>query len=215
MQTTQEITSIQYRIRVAVPVHLYDSFDYLVSEDQYHHIHVGARVAVSFGRQNLVAIVTEKLPIDMPITTSFKLKFITEILDENAILDDKILSLLTWSAQYYQFPIGEVMQSALPTLLRQGKPADILTRVWILLDQHAEDKIKRSEKQQEAYKVLKLHPTGTTENILNLAGIETTTLKALAKKEICKCVQEKQDLVPKPVSLAQMPLTANNDQKKP
>lgn len=214
MPNTQELTPINYRIRVVVPVHLYDAFDYLVSEDQYYQVQIGVRVAVSFGRQNLIGIVTEKLPIDMPINASFKLKFITEILDDQAILDEKVLSLLTWSAQYYQFPIGEVMQSALPALLRQGKPADLLTRVWILTNATAEDKVKRSEKQQEAYKILKLHPQGTTENILNLAGIETATLKALEKKQICKCVHEKQDLTPMPMTLAQMPLTANEDQKK-
>lgn len=125
MQTTSEINSNNYRIRVAVPVHLYDAFDYLVTEDQYHHINIGARVSVSFGRQNLVGIVIEKLPIDQPIQTTFKLKFITDILDDEAILDPQVLNLLTWSAQYYQFPIGEVMQSALPSLLRQGKPADL------------------------------------------------------------------------------------------
>jgi len=214
MQTTQELPTTNFRIRVAVPVHLFDTFDYLVTEDQYPQIHVGARVAISFGRQNLVGIVAEKLSLHSPINSTFKLKYITELLDHEAILDHKVLSLLTWSSSYYQFPIGEVMQSALPTLLRQGKPADLLTRMWVLLDEHAENKITRSEKQQEAYKILKLHPQGTAENILNLAGIETATLKALAKKEICKCVQEKQDLSPIPVTLAQMPLTANTDQKK-
>ena len=207
-------SSTTYRIRVAVPVYLYDCFDYVLTEEQYIQAQVGARVLVSFGRQNLVGIITEKLPLDAPIDPRFKLKAITSLLDDRAILDTKVLSLLTWSAQYYQFPIGEVMQSALPTLLRQGKPADILARVWKLLDDHAEDKIKRSEKQQEAYKVLKLHPSGTSENILNLAGIETATLKALEKKNICECVLEKQDQTPMPVTLAQMPLTANDDQKK-
>lgn len=183
MQITQEIMASNYRIRVAVPVHLYDSFDYLVSQDQYQHIHIGTRVAVSFGRQNLVGIVVEKVPVNEPLNSTFKLKFITEILDDHAILDAKVLSLLHWAAQYYQFPLGEVMQSALPTLLRQGKPADILTRIWVLTDHDAEKKIKRSEKQQEAYKILKLHPQGTSETILNLAGIETATLKALEKKK--------------------------------
>lgn len=215
MQNTQDLKPIHYRIRVAVPVHLYDCFDYLVTEDQYQQIEAGSRVSISFGRQNLIGIVVEKLPPDAPLNPSFKLKLITEILDHQPILDEKVLSLLTWSAQYYQFPIGEVMQSALPTLLRQGKPANILHRVWTLVDHQAEDKIKRSVKQQDAYKILKLHPQGTSENILNLAGIESTTLKALERKNICQCTLETQDLTVMPVSLAQMPLTANEEQKKP
>ncbi|NNH86975.1 primosomal protein N' [Acinetobacter terrae] len=203
-----------YRIRVAVPVYIYDCFDYTLTAEQYQQAEVGARVAVSFGRQNLVGIIVEKLTADTPIDPRFKLKAITELLDEQAILDQKTLSLLTWSAQYYQFPIGEVFQSALPTFLRQGKPYNLLARMWKVLDLAAEAKVTRSEKQREAYKVLKLHPKGTTENILNLAGIETATLKALEKKQIIECVLENQDFSPQPVTLAQMPLTANEDQKK-
>lgn len=202
-----------YRVRVAVPVYLFDCFDYLLSQQQYEQTEVGARVSVSFGRQNLVGVIMQKLPLDEPLNPRFKLKNITELLDDRTIIDEKVLSLLKWSAQYYQFPIGEVVHSALPTLLRQGKPYNLLARTWKLLDHDAESKVKRSEKQQDAYKILKLHPVGTAENILNMAGIETATLKALAKKEICECVLEPQDFSPQTVQMAQMPLSANEEQK--
>ena len=207
-------TTPSYRIRVAVPVYLYDCFDYSLTAEQYHQAEVGARVAVSFGRQNVVGVIVEKLTDEKPLDLGFKLKAITELLDDNAILDAKVLSLLTWSAQYYQFPIGEVMHAALPSFLRQGKPYNLLARMWKLIDDHAEDKLKRSEKQQDAYKILKLHPTGTSENILNLAGIETATLKALEKKKITQCILEAQDFKPQVMTLAQMPLTPNDEQKR-
>ncbi|MFH7121593.1 primosomal protein N' [Acinetobacter johnsonii] len=207
-------TTPSYRIRVAVPVYLYDCFDYSLTAEQYHQAEVGARVAVSFGRQNVVGVIVEKLTDEKPLDLGFKLKAITELLDDNAILDTKVLSLLTWSAQYYQFPIGEVMHAALPSFLRQGKPYNLLARMWKLIDDHAEEKLKRSEKQQDAYKILKLHPTGTSENILNLAGIETATLKALEKKQITQCILEAQDFKPQAMTLAQMPLTPNDEQKR-
>ncbi|PZO94061.1 MAG: primosomal protein N' [Acinetobacter johnsonii] len=207
-------TTPSYRIRVAVPVYLYDCFDYSLTAEQYHQAEVGARVAVSFGRQNVVGVIVEKLTDEKRLDLGFKLKAITELLDDNAILDAKVLSLLTWSAQYYQFPIGEVMHAALPSFLRQGKPYNLLARMWKLIDDHAEDKLKRSEKQQDAYKILKLHPTGTSENILNLAGIETATLKALEKKQITQCILEAQDFKPQAMTLAQMPLTPNDEQKR-
>ena len=199
---------------MAVPVYLYDCFDYSLTAEQYHQAEVGARVAVSFGRQNVVGVIVEKLTDEKPLDLGFKLKAITELLDDSAILDAKVLSLLTWSAQYYQFPIGEVMHAALPSFLRQGKPYNLLARMWKLIDDHAEDKLKRSEKQQDAYKILKLHPTGTSENILNLAGIETATLKALEKKKITQCILEAQDFKPQAMTLAQMPLTPNDEQKR-
>ena len=207
-------SSAIYRIRVAVPVYLYDCFDYTLSAEQYAQAEIGARVAVSFGRQNLTGVIIEKLAADAPLDPGFKLKCISELLDEKSLLNDKILSLLTWSAQYYQFPIGEVMHSALPTLLRQGKPYNLLARMWKVLDLSAEDKLKRSEKQQAAYKILKLHPQGTQESILNLSGVETATLKAMEKKQIIRCDLEPQNFKPQPVQLAQLPLTANEEQKK-
>ena len=202
-----------YRVRVAVPVHLYDCFDYALSPEDYQRACVGARVAVSFGRQNLVGVIVEKRAPDAALDPQIKLKAITELLDDHAILDDKSLTLLTWAAKYYQFPIGEVLHSALPTLLRQGRPYNLLARTWQLLDPHAEDKVKRSEKQQAAYKLLKLHPQGTAESTLNLAGIDTSTLKALEKKAIAACVLAAQDFSPMPLSMAQMPLTPNDEQK--
>lgn len=203
-----------YRLQVAVPVYLTQCFDYSVSEEQFQQAHIGARVAVPFGRQHLVGIVVDKPDPQLPFESKFQLKAILELLDEQAILAPNTMRLLQWAAQYYQFPIGEVMHSALPSLLRQAKPYNLLARVWILDDPHAEQKLKRSEKQQHAYKILKLHPQGTAENILNLAGIETTTLKALEKKSICHCELHHQDFSPLPVQLAQMPLTPNEDQAK-
>ena len=203
-----------YRIRVALPVYVYDTFDYTVNAEQYTQAQVGARVLVSFGRQNLVGVMTEKVDPNEAFTGQFKLKAITELLDDEPILDSQLLTLLTWSAQYYQFPIGEVMQSALPGLLRQGRALDILFHLWKITPHDDPDALlKRSQKQYDAYQVLKLHPHGTTENILNLSGVETATLKALEKKGLVECCLEPHDFTPTTMQLAQVPLTANVDQK--
>ncbi|EHU2362580.1 primosomal protein N' [Acinetobacter baumannii] len=215
MTITPKPDSVVYRVRVAVPVHLYDTFDYTLTKAQYERAQVGSRVAISFGRQNLIGIITEKVDPQESFTGNFQLKAISELLDDEPILDEQVLNLLTWSAQYYQFPIGEVMQTALPALLRQGKPMDVLFHLWKIIPcDNAEALLKRSIKQQDAYQILKLHPAGTTENILNLSGVETATLKALQKKGLVDCTLEPHDFSPSPVQLAQMPLTLNEDQKK-
>ncbi|HAV4276055.1 TPA: primosomal protein N', partial [Acinetobacter baumannii] len=215
MTITPKPDSVVYRVRVAVPVHLYDTFDYTLTKAQYERAQVGSRVAISFGRQNLIGIITEKVDPQESFTGHLQLKAISELLDDEPILDEQVLNLLTWSAQYYQFPIGEVMQTALPALLRQGKPMDVLFHLWKIIPcDNAEALLKRSIKQQDAYQILKLHPAGTTENILNLSGVETATLKALQKKGLVDCTLEPHDFSPSPVQLAQMPLTLNEDQKK-
>ena len=89
------------------------------------------------------------------------------------------------------------MQTALPALLRQGKPMDVLFHLWKIIPcDNAEALLKRSIKQQDAYQILKLHPAGTTENILNLSGVETATLKALQKKGLVDCTLEPHDFSP-------------------
>ncbi|WP_196758029.1 DEAD/DEAH box helicase family protein, partial [Stutzerimonas stutzeri] len=92
---------------------------------------------------------------------------------------------------------------------------DILFHQWQILPHDDPNALlKRSQKQYDAYQVLKLHPHGTTENVLNLSGVETATLKALEKKQLIECRLEPHDFTPMPVQLAQMPLTPNEDQKK-
>ena len=61
-------------MRVAVPVHLYDTFDYTLTQAQYERAHVGSRVAISFGRQNLIGIITEKLTQVNHLQAPFSLK---------------------------------------------------------------------------------------------------------------------------------------------
>lgn len=213
MSNTTDLTPPLYRVRVAVPVYVYDCFDYSLTAEQYAQAQVGARVAVPFGRQHLVGVIMEKVPVEAPLNSQFKLKNIESLIDPQPILNQQVLTLLTWAAQYYQFPIGEVVQTALPSMLRQGKPYNLLARVWKVLNLDAEALIKRSEKQQHAYKVLKLHPKGTAEHILNLNSIESSTLKALEKKQIIRCDLEPQDFSPEEMQMAQMPLTPNADQQ--
>ena len=147
-----------YRIRVAVPVHLYDSFDYSLSAAQYAAAQLGARVMVPFGRQQLLGIVVEKIAPDEPYTASFPLKNISTLLDDASVFSEHLWTLLLWTAQYYHFPLGEVLHAALPTLLRQGKPCDVLEHLWFA--EHIEDALttlKRAPKQLHAYQILQLH----------------------------------------------------------
>ena len=52
-----------------------------------------------------------------------RLKPIAAAIDAEPVLDPETLSLLERAARYYQHPIGEVIATALPALLRKGAPA--------------------------------------------------------------------------------------------
>lgn len=80
---------------------------------------LGCRVIVPFGLNNelvLLSIFPENSDID-----SKQLEFITALLDEESIFNDKLWKLLIWAANYYQAPLGEVLFQALPVKLRQGE----------------------------------------------------------------------------------------------
>ena len=102
---------------VAIPVPLHNTFDYLCKEK----VGIGSRVKVPFGNKKVTGIV-----LSHKDKSSFtKLKEIEEIIDHEALLSKEILTFLSWSANYYHHPIGEVLSNAIPKNLRNGKPAVI------------------------------------------------------------------------------------------
>lgn len=93
-------------------------FDYL-SNGQV--VQIGQRVLVPFGRRSQIGIVIalsnqSEFPLE-------KLKKVTQVFSDEPALDDETLSLLKFSADYYHYPYGQALLSALPARLRQIAPA--------------------------------------------------------------------------------------------
>ena len=112
------------RVSVAVPRPLAGSFDYLCHEP----VAVGARVRVPFGRGQVIGVVVAVTP---EASDDGTLKTVDRVLDDAPLLDAPLLKLLHFAARYYQHPLGEVVQAALPKLLREGRAATReLPRSW-------------------------------------------------------------------------------------
>jgi primosomal protein N' (replication factor Y) len=93
---------------VAVPVPLDMVFTYRVPAEATPV--VGGRVLVPFRQQRLTGIVTE-LHDRAP---SVKTKAILSVLDVSPVLDEQLLRLGRWIADYYLAPLGEVFRTMLP-----------------------------------------------------------------------------------------------------
>jgi primosomal protein N' (replication factor Y) len=93
---------------VALPVPLDMVFTYRVSADATPV--VGGRVLVPFRQQRLTGIAVE-LHDRKP---SVKIKTILSVLDVSPVLDEQLLRLGHWIADYYLAPIGEVFRTMLP-----------------------------------------------------------------------------------------------------
>ena len=103
-------------IRVALPVPLRYHFDYQL--DNPENICIGARVRVPFGKRELIGIVWQLEPKDQ---YSAELKSVIEVIDREPIFSEELRDLLSFAADYYHHPLGDVLVSALPTLLREGR----------------------------------------------------------------------------------------------
>src|SRR5687767_9028099 len=105
-------------LKIALDVPLDKLFDYL---DDGFDVGIGQRVIVSFGRRRQIGLVVAKATeSDVPAD---KLKAIEyAYLDEPAV-DKNVFKLLKFCADYYHYPFGQALLSALPSRLRQTEPA--------------------------------------------------------------------------------------------
>ena len=216
-------------IRVALPVPLYREFDYLPNSNNTNSANtltdtansvaalppIGGRVQVSFGRQTLIGIVVDHIDSNQSDVPLNKLKAIKQVIDTDPILDLQMLSLARWLASYYHYPLGDVLSVMLPSLIRQGKPLDMLVTHWRILPNVSEDDFhSNAHKQKQQFAMLKLHGEhGASEDTLLLEGMERPFLKRLEENGLIEHFLEEQ-AAPRPVTLAKMPLTLNKQQQQ-
>jgi primosomal protein N' (replication factor Y) len=105
-------------LKIALDVPLDRLFDYLSGGVGAQ---IGQRVLVPFGRRSQIGIVmgfaeTSEFPIE-------KLKPITQVFADELPINTETLNLIKFSADYYQYPFGQALLSALPSRLRQIAPA--------------------------------------------------------------------------------------------
>jgi len=108
-------------VRVAVSAPLRKAFDYLPPRTGPAPS-PGARIRVPFGRAHKIGLIIEVGAIsELPQS---RLRHAERVLDPQPVIDDTLLRLLVWSAEYYAHPVGEVCAAALPGLLRKGRSPD-------------------------------------------------------------------------------------------
>lgn len=96
---------------VALPVPLDQAFTYRLPAPWQSRISVGVRVAVPFAGRKLTGVV---VAVHHQAPEGQALKDIIRILDEQPVLDNELLGLGRWIAEYYCSPVGEVLKSMLP-----------------------------------------------------------------------------------------------------
>lgn len=101
-------------VRVALDVPLSTLFDYLVGADVA--VGTGQRVLVPFGRKQQVGIVME-VSEGSDLATE-RIKPVVRVLEDVPPMPPELLTLLRFCSEYYRYPLGMTVMSALPTRLR-------------------------------------------------------------------------------------------------
>ncbi len=108
-------------LKIAIPVPLRQLFDYLPPNTEVaQQPRPGMRVLVPFGNHNqkkIGVIVSISEESDYPIE---KLKQAYAYLDKEPLFSLTLLDLILWASRYYQCPLGEVFEAALPNRLRKN-----------------------------------------------------------------------------------------------
>ncbi len=159
-------------IRVALDVPLPQLFDYRCSDAAAV---VGARVLVPFGRRRMIGVIVERPQLSD--VAENKLKLAQRVLDREALLDHDTLRLLHFAAEYYAYPLGAVVMTALPAALRRVPKRDPPPQGWTLSPEgqtvSADQLPPRAYAQQRLLELLRTSGT--------LAHAEATATPALRK----------------------------------
>lgn len=193
-------------IQVALPIPLPRLFDY----DSPTVPAVGARVRVPFGNRELVGVCVGETqqPDD-----SYARKPLLEILDSESLWSPAVWRLLNWAATYYHHPLGDVIQNALPVLLRQGERASYqaTTRYQVTADGRAVElsALKRAVQQQRL--LAALQKDALLSRDIRTQEFSPTALKALQEKGWVEAVEH----IPAAVQSWQLKIAAEPLQLNP
>ncbi|MDO6426180.1 primosomal protein N' [Thalassotalea sp. 1_MG-2023] len=185
-----------FLVQVAIPVPLRQQFTYLVPQALQHpQISEGEQVLVPFGSRQVIGVVIGLQPDENVDFDLKKLKPIVSRVNPELAIPSDLIKLLTISAHYYQHPIGEVFQHALPVLLRQISPSmPEKERVWRssandVTQVLAQLTKKRAVKQAALLSLIAKHQNITWPELRTL-GYSKQQLSALEEKQFIHAVEQ-------------------------
>jgi primosomal protein N' (replication factor Y) len=97
-------------LRVAVALPVRETFFYAIPDNLLSKVEVGRRVSVPFRNRKVIGYILEKRHGDQ----EEGLKEILEVMDEEPLFPEGLVPFFRWVSDYYLYPVGRFIQSALP-----------------------------------------------------------------------------------------------------
>jgi primosomal protein N' (replication factor Y) len=123
--------------KVAFPTGYDAILDYLIPNHLAGKTEPGMRVMVPLGKGNRsvpgYCVGVQKFG-SAETGKNIRLKSIQSLIDEHRLLDDKMLLLTQWIAQYYLCPVGQVLEAMLPAGVRSNAGTRLTTILYVAED---------------------------------------------------------------------------------
>ena len=100
-------------VEVAIGLPVFKTFHYRIPEKMKGSLQVGMRVLVPFKGRKVTGFSIDLLE-QPPKGVEEKLREVEDLLDEAPLIDPQMLRFCRWIADYYLYPLGEVVKTGLP-----------------------------------------------------------------------------------------------------
>ena len=132
----------------------------------------GKRIVVPFGKKTRIGVIAAIT--DTSAIPAAKLRKAIRVIDAEPLLDESMMTLLEWAADYYHHAPGEVIAAALPGLLRKGAAIDATEVIWHATEHGRNVAIealaRRAPVQARIVELVRKKPGGADEAMLSAAG---------------------------------------------
>lgn len=174
--------------KICIPNSFRDSYDYTA---EGFNPCIGARVWVPFRNKTKLGIVIAK---GDPEIRELTLKNIEEVIDDQPLIDENLLALCQWVANYYQSPLSEVLPLAFPKKYRQGQavqlPMGDYYQLIKPLNEACQHISKQARKQLALLEFLAGQNEPVSKQLLTQQGYTSTQILALVDAEIIGLSQQ-------------------------
>ena len=169
------------------------AYTYAVPEHLLAKIGVGKRVEVPFGKGGKGTAGFCVRVTDVAPTSGYELKTVTRVLDDDAIVDDHVMKLTRWMADYYLCGWGQVLHAVVPAGVRDNAGTRVASFVEVLPKEKLPNPLPSVTPQQKAAldKLKKENRPLEVLQLARLAKCTTGVVAGLIKKGLVRKFSER------------------------
>ena len=174
--------------KVVVDLSLDREFDYRIPTEMQSQVSIGSVVSVPFGR----GTTRRGYVVGMAETSTFPaLKNIESVTGDKPLLDESLIELAKWMADYYAAPFEHAVRTMLPGAVRRAnaRHKELLSIHLLPAGAHAEvirEVQKRAPLQATLLKYLKKESGGFLAEVAKKAGVTSSVCPRSGEKRLCE-----------------------------